>query len=517
VHVDERRNFQLTVPRGVGLAFVLFCAAVYLWTAPGRILFPDDEIVFQTTRAIAERGTLAIEGIPKRTGELEGRPDGTFGWAPGTDGMRYGFFGLGLAVVALPGYVLGDAITTRAPEAWRHAIRSDHYMLHRRSPSEDWPRLFVSLTNCWITPLAAWLLVRWIVALGFAWRVAVAMGLVFAFGTLAWPYSRTFLSEPLSTATLLGSAWGIAEMQRRLDDPAAARPWAWAAGALAGFAAHVHVLNLVALPCLLGYGLAPLLRDRSLALRHRAALVGALALAIAGLALVALGQWWRFGDPFETGRYDHYSWWIAPGLGLVALLVGPGRSLFVYSPALVLALFGGRALVRRVPAAAWCAFAIVVTRLLFVALRSDWWGGWAIGPRYLVPVIPFALLPLACVLERARAWSHTHKALLAAALLACVALELHLALHSIFEWMLHLSGLGTPQLGYLVRSHWWPSASPLVGFATLPIDTLSNGALLLARHGHPGPWRMFLAIAAGGALALAVLLRRLAPRSPAPR
>jgi hypothetical protein len=503
------------VPRGVGTAFVLFCAAAFLWTAPGRILFPDDEIVFQTTRAIAERGSLTIEGIPKRTGELEGRADGTFGWAPGKDGGRYGFFGHGLALVALPAYALGDAATTRAPEAWRHAIRSDHYMLHRRSPSEDWPRLFVSLTNCWITPLAAWLFVRLVLALGFAWRVAVTMGLVFAFGTLAWPYSRTFLSEPLSTAALVGIAWCVAEMQRRLDDPARARRWAWGAGALAGFAAHVHVLNLVALPCLCFYALAPFVRDRSLATRHRSALVGGLALALAGLVLVALGQWWRFGDPFETGRYDHYSWWIAPGIGLAALVIAPGRSLFVYSPALLLALPGARELVRRVPAAAWCAFAIVATRLVLVGLRSDWWGGWAIGPRFLVPVIPFALLPLASVLERAATWSRAGKSALAAALVACGALELHLSLHSIFEWMQHLTTIGTPRLGYLVRSHWLPGASPIVGFTTLPVDTLSKGALLLSRHGHPGLWHIFLAIGVIGAVALVVLVRRLLaePRS----
>ena len=76
--------------------------------------------------------------------------------------------------------------------------------------------------------------------------------------------------------------------------------------------------------------------------------------------------------------------------------------------------------------------------------------------------------------------------------------------------MLQLSLAGTPERGYLVRSHWSPEASPLVGFFTLPLDTLSSGARLLARHGHPGPWRLFLGIAVVGALALAVLVRRLA-------
>jgi hypothetical protein len=120
------------------------------------------------------------------------------------------------------------------------------------------------------------------------------------------------------------------------------------------------------------------------------------------------------------------------------------------------------------------------------------------------------------VLERAAAWTRAKKAALALALVACVALELHLALHSIFEWMLQLSNAGSPADPYLLRSHWSPAASPIVGFTSLPLDTLSKGARLLAHHGHPGPWRIFLAIAAGGAVALVVLIRGLRARSDGP-
>jgi hypothetical protein len=483
------------VARPPRLALWLCCAVVYLCFAPGRILYPDDEIVFQTTRALWERGDLAIEGIPKRTGEPEDRPDGTFGWAPGVDGRRYGFFGHALSVIALPLYGLGRAAVTDAPPAWRHAIRSDHYFMHRRSPQADWPRLTVSLTNCFVTAFAVLLLVEWLRALGHSDRVAVLTGLVYAFGTSAWPYSRTFLSEPLSAAVLLACAWGIARYHRdRARAPTSARRWLWMAAFVAGLSVHVHVLNLLAIPCLLAYAGLPLLREPGALARERTTWAIALLLGSVGPVLLGVTQALRFGSPWQTGRYDHYGYFVDPLPGLAGQLVGPGRSILLYSPALLVALVGWRRALDRRRAAALMVLAVLVTRWLLVSMRSDWWGGWGIGPRYLLPVVPLLLLPLAELLEDLRHAGRGRRIAVAVALLACVAIELHLSLHSIFEWMLSLTTTGTPEMDYLTRSHWVPSASPLVGFFSLPPDVLVWQAWRLAEHGHPGPWRIYLGL-----------------------
>jgi len=60
--------------RGAAALGVL-AAAVYLWTAPGRIQFPDDEIVFQTAASLWDDGDLDIPGIARRTGEPAGGRD----------------------------------------------------------------------------------------------------------------------------------------------------------------------------------------------------------------------------------------------------------------------------------------------------------------------------------------------------------------------------------------------------------------------------------------------------------
>lgn len=473
-------------------ALGVFAAAVYLWTAPGRIQFPDDEIVFQTAASLWDDGDLDIPGIPRRTGEPKGRPSGSFGWAPGPEGQRYGFFGHGLAVLAVPAYALASATAEVVPEAWPHAVRSDHYVFHRRGHRADWTRLVVSLSNCVVTGASAWLLARWLLALGFLRRTALVTGLAFAFATSAWAYSRTFLSEPLSGLCLIGAAYGVT-----LARAGRGRRWLWLAGAIAGFSLHVHVLNVVFVPCLLGYALAGGASGR------RAGLGGMLGLLGLGAGLLLLGQWLRFGDPLETGRFGHYSGFVAPWEGLAAQVVAPGRSFLLYSPAAALGLVGFAALRRRLPAVFGLAVAGMLLRWLLISTRSDWFGGWGLGPRHLVPIVPLAMLGFAAALEHMGQWRARARWAWWTALGLGTLLSAHLALHSIFEWMASSGAT-------MHASHWAAWASPVAGYFTLKLDVLAAGAVLLARLGHPGLLVVFVAVALVGAAAawrLGVALR----------
>jgi hypothetical protein len=502
-------------------ALAVASAALFLWTAPGRITFPDDEIVFQTTASLVERGSLAIEGIARRTGEPKGRPTGTFGWAPGVDGARYGFFGHGLSLVAAPMYALAAATAPHVPFAWTRAVRPDHYTFHVREARSDWTRLVVSLTNCLVTAAAVFVLVRWLARVGFSRRAALWTGVAYAVATAAWPYSRTFLSEPLSALVLLLAALAIAEAHARRGAPAGDR-WLWSAGAAAGFSVHVHALNVTAWPCLLAYALAPAWREGhvrgdgrfraclgELAARRRAWL-GAAALAGLGLGLLLLGQWLRFGDPLETGRFGHYSAWTAPWTGLWMQMAAPGRSFWLYSPAAALGLVGFAAALRRAPAATWLALSLLVTRWAVVSGRTDWFGGWGIGPRHLVPAIPLVMIGFAAAVEELPRRSPAARRLFWAGLAAGTLLTAHLATHSIFEWLFRL--MADPRLDgrpYLEVSHTAPWASPIAGFCSLEPDVLALGAIRIATLGHVGLLIGFVAIAVIGVAAAVVVARAL--------
>ncbi len=505
-----------TVPGRTVVALFVLCTSIYLWTAPGRIQFPDDEIVYQTTASLYERGTLDIPGIAKPSGEPEGRPRGTFGWEYGRDHKRYGFFGHGLSLVALPAYALGNQTYDRVPHTWRHAVRSNHYFFHTRSAHADWTRLVVSLTNCVVTGLAVAVFALWLSWLGFTRRVAVTTSLMYGLGTCAWPFSRTFLSEPLSGLLLVATAASITWFHRaraRGDTPYISL---WLAGALAGFSVHTHILNLTALPALLGYALIPLWRARALT-HTRRAWVGGLLLGSAIIGLWLYGQYWRFGDPFETGRFGYYSHSVLPFEAMAAQLIAPGRSVFVYAPAILLGLWGLRSAWRRIPAALWMALSVAGLRYLMISTRSDWWGGWAIGPRHLVPVVAFLLLPLASALQELRQRCERRRittVLWCLGLLACVGLSGYLACFSIFEWMWTL--MIDPDVGpieLMDTSHWQWWASPYVGFAGLEVDMLSAGAKRLHAFGHVGLLNVFRGIGVLAAAAACILAWDLRGRS----
>ncbi len=522
------------------LALMVLCSALFCCTAPGRIGYPDDEIVFQTTQSLVERGTFEVQGIAKRTGEREDRPTGSFGWAPGRDGRRYGFFGHALSVVAVPMYLLADATVDDIDPRWRYAIRSDLFTFHQRSAAADWLRLVVSLTNSLLTPLGAVLLGLWLRVLGHSPRASVATALCYALGTTAWPYAGSFLSEPLTVIVLLGAALEISRWQ--LDGRAG---HLWLAATLAGLSVHVHVLNTIALPCLIGYALGPTharvgVRGLWRAIDRRTWLIAGLLCGL-GLALLGLSQWWRFASPFETGRYDHYGRWIWPWRGVFTMLVAPGRSLLIYSPPLLLGLAAWPALRRRDSNTAWFVLALFVTRLLFVACRSDWHGGWAIGPRYLIPTIPFLLVPIAGWLER---WSTIAwpKRVLGAGLLALsVPFQAWLASHSIFQvfWELNLKH-GKDR--YMAIADWELASTPPIAFWTMQkpafefaragnwaaartsakFDALGFGAWRLAELSEAdGLWHILRGIGAAGAVAGGILAwwfwstRAKSPQAPA--
>lgn len=114
-----------------------------------------------------------------------------------------------------------------------------------------------------------------------------------------------------------------------------------------------------------------------------------------------------FGGPLELG-YSHSELWTEqhhtgfmslnlPHLEAIwGITFGVFRGLFVLSPWLLLTLPGfwlwqrsGKYLIEF-----WVALACVVTIFLFNSSSIMWWGGFAIGPRYLLPALPFMVLPI---------------------------------------------------------------------------------------------------------------------------
>jgi hypothetical protein len=88
--------------------------------------------------------------------------------------------------------------------------------------------------------------------------------------------------------------------------------------------------------------------------------------------------------------------------GIYGPLLSPGKGLFLYAPILLLAILGLPRLDRIAPGAAWLVVGIGgVAVLAHANTLVVWLGGWAWGPRFLVPIIPLLMLPLGALLDGA--------------------------------------------------------------------------------------------------------------------
>jgi hypothetical protein len=341
---------------------------------------------FDLTRAIVEQGTLSIDAFQENTGDKAQREGHWF-----TDKAP------GLSVLAVPAYAVVHAVRPGA-------IVAGSYLA----------TLFaVALPSA----LAALQLLALGRAMGLSAGWSAALTVAYALGTLALPYSTIFYGHQLSAALGL-SAFALVWRRRA---PVLA-------GLLLGVAVGVDYTSVILVLAVLGYALA------KLGARGTAWLIaGGVPAAIALGAYHAAAFGHPLALPYEFVLQEHrrMGWFMgiaAPDPRVIgALLVGPYRGLFYGSPWLVAGLPGLVVLARRGfrPEAITCG-AIVLAYLLLNAGLVDWHGGWAMGPRYLIPAIPFLAVgamglllawPAGSVARRGAAWTSGAAVVLSMALM----------------------------------------------------------------------------------------------------
>jgi hypothetical protein len=171
-----------------------------------------------------------------------------------------------------------------------------------------------------------------------------------------------------------------------------------------GFAVLTRTTVLVLLPLWWGYLWWPepaQAGTRTPAGRVRACI--AFTAPVAALTLVQVAyQAWAFGSP-AGGGYAGEGWTTPLLVGLNGLLLSPGKSLLLFVPLALLAPWGWVrwAVDGRKREAVWFA-AISLGWLLVHAKWWTWHGGWSWGPRFLLVIMPFLIVPLGALWTRAR-------------------------------------------------------------------------------------------------------------------
>ncbi len=88
--------------------------------------------------------------------------------------------------------------------------------------------------------------------------------------------------------------------------------------------------------------------------------------------------------------------------GLYTFSVSPDRGVLIFTPVIILGFLGLITLYRKNPGLTQTLLAIICLNLLLYGMRSDPWGGWAFGPRYLIPSFGVLAVTLAVAISRFR-------------------------------------------------------------------------------------------------------------------
>lgn len=358
--------------RAGACALFLFLQALYVLTSTGRLHVIDEASAFFQARDLVETGSLTV---PASTVGF------TFYGQRDREGRLRAPNGPLHALVLTPFYLLGRLIARApgVPEGSRDLVLACAVVLS----SATW------------SALAAALFLTLLLRRDTAPSAASAATLALALGTPLFAYSAWLFSEPLAAALLIGAALCAFGDSGPVTATSAAL-----AGALLGACALVRPAHALAVPV---FFTAILVRDGRRGLSSAITLAG---LAAIGVAIYLAWNTYLFGDAFNFGypetadRGKRINGFETPLLvGLAGFLLSPGKSIFVHAPLAVVAVATVPRLARLDRGLAFLAFAMPVSYLLLYARYTQWEGGYCVGPRYLLPTLPFLLFALGAYLD----------------------------------------------------------------------------------------------------------------------
>ena len=407
------------------VAAYLFLSTLCVYLATGRFFLDNTD---------GENMYLALEAnlrgdIWLRPG-LSGNWWHTWGWT----GQPFDPHGLGQSILATPLWYVGNLAASHLHIASADLIRRAAVLL------------FCPIVTALTVAFLYWFARR----LGHDARLALAASLTFAFCTLAFPFSKYFFSEPLAGLLLLVTLYYLSPASGPFTLASAA-----ATGALAGMTGLVRPALWPL--CLLAIVLLPI-RLRRLRETVPAALLF-LAFFAPSAYLYGWYNWARFGSPLTNCPMDPNK--LSPAelpIGLYGLLLSPGKSIFLYVPALLIVLAGYRIFWRRDRFLAATIVALAVYHLLIYGAWTDWPGGWTWGPRFLISALP--LLWLAMPDGLTFAWRTRPLRIAASALLVLSFAVSLLGVTSFY--MAHLDRLESRHMK-IGASHFHWADSPIVG------------------------------------------------------
>ena len=313
-------------------------------TARGKLQASDEAAVFASGVSLATHGHLAID-------DLQWLQDHVNIGERGPDGHLYTKY--------FPGNIFGVALIYKLtaqpndqPYVWARELASS-------ATGASWALRVNALWGAIGMTSLLFLLKRY-----FDWRTVIATVLLIGICSDWWYQSRGLFSEVGAGAFLITGLCLLA-----YDKP-------YASSTALAVSILFRPTNILALPV---WAVS--------AWRKPRAAIGSALIVIAAGAFLCWFNYIRFGSILNFGYASER--FGGPFLkNLEGVLFSPGRSPFVYSPILVLAIPGTWLLLRKQPILALICLVVIAAYVFTVARLFNWAGGTSWGARLITPTVP---------------------------------------------------------------------------------------------------------------------------------
>jgi len=285
-------------------------------------------------------------------------------------------------------------------------------------------------------------------------KTAIISTLIFAFATSTWSIgSQALWQHGMIELLLLLILYAII---RNEEHPSPA--WFIIAGILSGLLVFCRPPDALLLIPVLGY---VVLMNRKYLVHY------CIPAVLSGLPFLAY-NWYFFGNVFGgyVQNLDKFDLSIHAISNYAGLLLSPNKGLFIFSPVLILAIFGyfrlGAPEDNRITRIFQWFGPVLILETIVYCFFSDWGGGYSYGPRYMTGLLPLLCIYVAIFLSdtaaRFRAGMHDYLKVGAIAVLI------------IFSVIVQF--IGVFYFPYLADAHYprpWDSSNPLI------ISSLQDG------------------------------------------
>jgi hypothetical protein len=339
--------------------FLLFGLTLSILFSSGQIENPDTHLRLTQTRIILDDNRF---GLADDVGE-----DMHGNIAINKDGKRYMVYNPGQTIIFIPIYYIANLVSSDEAKAYYFSA------------------FCVSFLNYIVHTLCAFILFKIALLLGVVKKQAYLASIFFGLTSYSFVFAQSTYEHHFEMLFILLSVFFALKKDTNHS------------GLLSGLMLSIGLVfrttTILVVPAIL------LLQKDN---KERLKVLMSLAI---GVAFVFLYNYYRFGNPLETGyslawslaHSDKFDFWSISRIpeAFFGFLFSPGKGLLFFSTTIIISFAGIKTFWKKQRLIFCCVLLISVSYLITFSLNFAWHGSiWSYGPRYILPIVPFLYLPI---------------------------------------------------------------------------------------------------------------------------